>query len=348
MQKPVEMEMEKPIELIIRELEETGIESFIPLGRYRTIKQQFEEDVQDIKKMSAAPEIIRSAYLTAYQMRIFTKEELHELVEHMHQWLKDIVPGYAEGVKELEKERGYKFGQGDPAPEWATQELYDREREEHFASLDDSFSDEKPAEVEVQEDEDEQTISWFKVKHQVMYYGELITTETIGETEDKARDNAITMIEDKYWNPDSIHVTELSCEPISEEEAHAFITSASLGDEDDKNMLKSGKTLDELTYEVDTQHKSLKTILDDEACIAWQADGTLAYFSYDDGYPGAYFAPHTDFANNIEDFTSLPRFAQFLRKNFARDQYSMYLLKNPVWIEIENDTTASDEDEDNA
>lgn len=109
-----------------------------------------------------------------------------------------------------------------------------------------------------------------------------------------------------------------------------------------------GKTLDELTYEVDTQRKTIRTIFDNEAAISWQDDGTLTYFSYSDGYPGAYFDEQTNFANNIEDFTSLPRFAQFLRNLFARDQYSMYLLNNPVWrvIEIENDTTTPAEDDD--
>ena len=95
-------------------------------------------------------------------------------------------------------------------------------------------------------------------------------------------------------------------------------------------MNTTGKSLTDLIYDVDVLRKAVKTVLDDHACICWQKDGTLTYFTYEDGYPGCYYAPHTDFANNREDFTSFERFLAFMRTCFS-GEHMRYLLTAPVW-----------------
>lgn len=92
-----------------------------------------------------------------------------------------------------------------------------------------------------------------------------------------------------------------------------------------------GKTLAELAPVVDGQLKDVVVVTDDKAAICWQDDGTLLYASYYDGVPSCYYAPHTTFANNREDFTSLARFTQFLQEIEGNDPYISHLLNSPVW-----------------
>lgn len=99
--------------------------------------------------------------------------------------------------------------------------------------------------------------------------------------------------------------------------------------------MTKGKCLADLAHEIDVLCKPVKTVMEDKACISWQDDGTLAYFSHNDGYPECYYAPWTDFANNRENFTSLSRFLQFMKRNIDANEYLQYLLTAPVWQVIE-------------
>lgn len=103
----------------------------------------------------------------------------------------------------------------------------------------------------------------------------------------------------------------------------------------------AGKSLTDLAHEIDVEHKSVKTLTDDRACISWQDDGTLTYFSHYDGYPSCYYAPWTDFANNKEDFTSLAGLMRFMKNGIEKDnEYVHYLLTAPVWCILETPNKA--------
>lgn len=99
--------------------------------------------------------------------------------------------------------------------------------------------------------------------------------------------------------------------------------------------VETGKTLEELAYEVGVLHRSAITIFEDEACICWQEHkGTFSFFNPEDGYPQNYWLededsedPYDDY-RNIEVYRDFNRFLAHLRKH---ETYYADLLNAPVW-----------------
>lgn len=112
--------------------------------------------------------------------------------------------------------------------------------------------------------------------------------------------------------------------------------------EEDKNITlePNGKVLGDLVYEVDVQRKAIIALGNNNACICWQENGTLAYFDYINGYPEIY---HTCSHNNedTEDYTSLARFIEVLRHFLgdSSDEGDRFLFTQPVWVVGKNDDT---------
>jgi hypothetical protein len=88
----------------------------------------------------------------------------------------------------------------------------------------------------------------------------------------------------------------------------------------DSIVIETGKTLAELTYEVDVLHKYIVPLPDNgRACISWQERGTLTYFD-DSGYPAIYWQEGLEHPQNKrEDYTSLERFIDHIKRYWGED-----------------------------
>jgi hypothetical protein len=109
-------------------------------------------------------------------------------------------------------------------------------------------------------------------------------------------------------------------------------------------IVSDGKYLEDLVYEVDTLHKPIIASGNNQACICWQEDGTLAYFDYVHGLsaPGFYYSEAT--GDSQDNYTSLTRFTRLLRifDDCDNDAYH-YMLTQPVWKVLEAEDEANRE-----
>src|SRR5690349_7586219 len=109
--------------------------------------------------------------------------------------------------------------------------------------------------------------------------------------------------------------------------------------------MPQGKRIADLTHEDDVLRLNLKTVLDDQACIGWQEDGTLAFFDPRDGYPWLYYAQEhveDDPDDKREDYTGLAALIAQMKRTFwgyEGLEDMRYLLTNPVWVPIEKDVS---------
>ena len=113
-------------------------------------------------------------------------------------------------------------------------------------------------------------------------------------------------------------------------------------------IIPDGKYLIDLISEVDVLRKTIIISGDNNGCICWQENGLLAYFDYEDGLPGFYWAEHHK-GDSRESFISLSNLIQYMmrfntfRDGKPRNEGYDFLLTQPVWKVMEDKNEANRE-----